>query len=246
MAKGDSNISKIKIQALAIECIKSLKKYYTYKDLSQILEIPEALLCRYAKGEIAPSLDRALLILNKVKENRLLEKIIDRVLVLDKNGIVNIYFIAYNQDILKIASAIAYLEFKDFDIDKVFTAATNGIPLAVVIANALDCEIAVAKRSRDVGIIDYLEAQYITLSPPTLSSLYLPKLALKRNENVLIVDDLLQTGRTLRALVSLVKKSNANIVGIFTLIAIGSAWVKYVPQGVKKLIVVKKIDLGYS
>ena len=105
----DKNLLKVKIQALAIDCIRALKKYYTYRDLAKILGISEALLCRYLKGDVAPSPSRALDIIRKIKEEKLLEKIINRILVLDESGIVNIYFIAFNMIFLSLHLLLHFL-----------------------------------------------------------------------------------------------------------------------------------------
>ena len=241
MNPANRKIMKIKLQMLAIDCIRLLKRYYTYKELSKIFQISEALLCRYARGDVIPTFERSWYIMNKVIEHRLLEDIIDRILMLDKSGVVNIYFIAYNDAIIRLAAQRAFMEFYGFDINKVLTAAVNGIPLAIMVSYALDLEIAVAKKTRDAGIIEYFEAQYLTLNPPILSSFYIPRLAIRKNDKILIVDDLLQSGRTLAALNSLVTKADAEVIGLFALISIGNKWERYIPNSVEKVVILKKL-----
>jgi len=67
--------SRVKIQTLAVDSLRSLKKYFTYKELSKVLQISEALLCRYVKGEVLPSVERAWHIINKTIEAGLVEKV---------------------------------------------------------------------------------------------------------------------------------------------------------------------------
>jgi len=235
--------SRVKIQTLAVDSLRSLKKYFTYKELSKVLQISEALLCRYVKGEVLPSVERAWHIINKTIEAGLVEKVIDRLLVLDERGIVNIYFIAYNTTVIKLASQRAFIEFADKAIDNVLTAAVNGIPLATMVSDILETDIVVAKRTRDAGMIEYIEAQYLTPSPPVLTSLYLPRHAIHKGDRVLIVDDLLQSGRTLSALVSLTERSNAKVVGVFALLSLGSQWKARVPDSVEKIVILREIKL---
>jgi len=57
-------------------------------------------------------------------------------------------------------------------------------------------------------------------------ALYIPKGAIKRGDSVLIVDDIIRSGETQRALINLVTKSKAEVAGIFALIAVGEEWKK--------------------
>ncbi|HID15867.1 MAG TPA: hypothetical protein EYP16_03570, partial [Candidatus Atribacteria bacterium] len=57
-------------------------------------------------------------------------------------------------------------------------------------------------------------------------TLYIPKGAIRSTDSVLIVDDIIRTGKTLRALTNLVRKSRGKLEGIFTLMAIGKDWRK--------------------
>jgi len=51
-----------------------------------------------------------------------------------------------------------------------------------------------------------------------------PKTSLGKGSRVLIVDDLLRSGRTLRALVNIVRQARAEVAGIFSLVAVGNEW----------------------
>ena len=244
MCAYPERLPKVKVQAMAVECLRHLKSFFTYRELSKELGFPEAVLCRYVRGDMVPGPERAWQIVCRAAEVDLLGRLVDRVLVLDESGVVNIYFIAYDRSIVSLAAQRALVEFLDLDVSKVLTAAVNGIPLAVAVSNALDVDVAVAKGTRDAGVVDYLEAEYMTPSPPTLRSLYLPKGAVRRGDRVLIVDDLLHSGRTLSALSSLTEKSGGVVVGVFALISVGESWRALVPQTVEKVVVVREIALS--
>jgi adenine phosphoribosyltransferase len=71
--------------------------------------------------------------------------------------------------------------------------------------------------------------------------LYIPKDAFKRRDSVLIVDDMIKTGETQAALVNLVKKSKAEVSGVYSLIAVGEDWRESLklPKGSPVEVVVK-------
>ncbi len=62
-------------------------------------------------------------------------------------------------------------------------------------------------------------------------TLYIPKEAIKKRDSVLVVDDMIKSGETQEALVNLVKKSKAEISGVFSLIAVGEEWKKRLKFG---------------
>ena len=55
-------------------------------------------------------------------------------------------------------------------------------------------------------------------------SLYIPRYSFSKKDNVLVVDDVVRSGETQRALINLVKKAGAKVIGLFILVAIGDAW----------------------
>ena len=234
-------VQELKLRLMCIDSLRILKEFYTYEELSRVIKLPKSLLCRYVKGDILPLVDRALEI-TKITTTTLVE-IIEKRLRMSKRGVIDIYSIAYDPNILRLASYYAFLHFNDIEIDRVLTAAVNGIPLAVMIAQTLETKLAVALKAREVGDMKYLEAQYFSPSPPMLTSLYLPEIAIERGERVLIVDDLLRTGRTLRALMKLVHDANARTVGVFALISLGEEWRKYIPRDLERVIVVKIVPV---
>ena len=64
---GGSRISDLKCKLMTIELLNLAKNYYTYRELSQIIGLPDTVLSRYVKGHVLPTMDRALYI-NKTME----------------------------------------------------------------------------------------------------------------------------------------------------------------------------------
>ena len=235
-------VRELKLRLMSVDSLRVIKNFYTYEELSRLVGLPKSLLCRYVKGDILPLTSRAIKI-TKIASNILVE-IIEKKLRMSRRGVIDIYSIAYDPYILRLAAYYAFLCFNDIEVDRVLTAAVNGIPLAVMISQTFDTKLAVALKAREVGDMKYLEAQYFSPSPPMFISLYLPETAVEEGEKVLIVDDLLRTGRTLNALMKLVQDAGAETIGVFALISLGSEWKNIIPQTLKRIVVVKSIDIG--
>jgi adenine phosphoribosyltransferase len=65
-------------------------------------------------------------------------------------------------------------------------------------------------------------------------SLYIPKAALKKKDSILIIDDVVRTGETVKALVDLVRNQRADIAGIYILVTVGDEWKRYLGEIVSK------------
>lgn len=214
---------------MCVEYLMDLRSYYQNREIISILrkhgvKISGSILSRYLRGRMMPSIDKSLAILQAFESENILRETLEKILVVNRDGIINIPYIAFSLPILRMASCHAWLEYRDKNIEHVLTAAVNGIPLSTLVAEKLNARLAVAKQSLDAGITRYLETKYIAPNPPRYQTLYIPYYALKPQSNVLIVDDLLFSGRTLGALIGLAKKIHANIKGVFSLIAMGDNW----------------------
>lgn len=217
-------MEQVKKKINVIHLLKVVKGRYTYNELSQLTGLPITVLARYVNGNVLPSDERADELYRILTEKIPLEEIILNKLVLDESGYFDSSRVIWDVNLLRLISHKAVIPFIGRKIDKVMTAAVDGIPLASFVAEELDADLVIAKRYKEVGVKDFLEATYVIGSSAVVSSLYIPKSALKKDDNVLIVDDAIRTGETDVALIRLVEKAKANIVGIFILIATGKDW----------------------
>ncbi len=209
---------------LAVELLMSMKKFFKFRELESLLGISIPTIWRYIHGEIKPSLDRAREVLEKLLSRNILNTVRDKIISVYSDGIVNVYSLAYSIDILSIASIDAYLWAQSIRPSAVVTVETDGIPLATLIAKRLGAKLATVKRRKDVGFRKFYETSYIAYDPPEVVTLYLPEGVLSTRDRVLIVDDLVRSGRTSSAVAELVKQSGAEVVGFYALIGMGSAW----------------------
>lgn len=217
-------MEQVKKKINVIHLLKVVKGRYTYNELSQLTGLPITVLARYVNGNVLPSDERADELYRILTEKIPLEEIILNKLVVDESGYFDSSRVIWDVNLLRLISHKAVIPFIGRKIDKVMTAAVDGIPLASFVAEELDADLVIAKRYKEVGVKDFLEATYVIGSSAVVSSLYIPKSALKKDDNVLIVDDAIRTGETDVALIRLVEKAKANIVGIFILIATGKDW----------------------
>jgi len=209
---------------LVVEMLLSLKSFFKFKELEEVLNITVPTLWRYVHGDIKPSIDRARQILSKLLDQEIVNKLKEKLVRSDDEGIIRTYNIVYNTDLLSYASIEALLWAQNMGFSTVATVEVDGIPLATLIAKRLNAKLVVIKKRKEVGYTRFIEVSYITQAPPEVVTLYLPEGSIEYGEKVLITDDLVRSGRTSAAVFEVIKKAGGRPTGFYALIGIGDDW----------------------
>ena len=112
-----SRLEKLNLQIEAIELLNIARNLlkYSYKELSEVLNIPESLLCRYVNGELIPSIDTAQQIVNKLDNLLRLEHVLKQLIRVREN-IIDLNKIIFNPYLLKLYSRRIKLLFSNLGI----------------------------------------------------------------------------------------------------------------------------------
>ena len=102
-------------------------------------------------------------------------------------------------------------------VDKIVTIEAMGIPLATALSLDMNIPFTII-RKREYGLPDEVSVEQVT--GYSKSKLYVN--GLKKGENVVLVDDVLSTGGTLRSVLSVLKDIGVNVEGVFITVNKGS------------------------
>lgn len=223
---SSTHVEELKFRLMTVELLRTAKyrRNITYRELSAKTGLPVTVLSRYAKGHVLPNAERARQLWKVLMKFVGLENEIHSRIKFNDDGYFDNTEIIGDANILQQAANHALAKFAGRRVTKVFTAAVDGVPLATMVATALGVNLVIAKRNKEVGVKSFLEETYVLKDSGFTMTLYVPKDAIRRRDSVLIVDDMIKTGDTQAALVSLVRKAKAEISGFFSLIAIGEEW----------------------
>ena len=209
---------KKKVREMAVYLLRLAKTTRTYRTLGEILGLQQTVLARYVKGEVVPSYERAVKMSKRLSQVVNLQNTLAELTLL-KDGFFDNSKIIGNPSILKLAAYECMKRFKDYRITKILTPAVDGIPIAVACAIELNKPLVIAKKAKEVGVENFIEYSYTT-EDGVVISWYIPKTLFPR-DSILIVDDVVRRGDTLKAMMQLVRLTEANLTGIFTLVTIG-------------------------
>ncbi|MBQ7654371.1 MAG: adenine phosphoribosyltransferase [Clostridia bacterium] len=134
-------------------------------------------------------------------------------------------FVVFGNAKLTVACARELLK-KAPEYDYVITAEAKGIPLAHEMARQNDDETYfIARKYPKLYMSGVFEVKVKSISTDKQQSLYLDtaEAQMMKGKRILIVDDVISTGESLKAIETLVEKAGGNIVGKMAVLAEGDA-----------------------
>ena len=133
-------------------------------------------------------------------------------------------FIMFSDVELTIKSAEELIK-KAPECDVILTAESKGIPLAYEMSRQLGIPYVVARKSVKLYMTNVVSVEVKSITTSSVQTLYLDgdKAELLKGKRVLIVDDVISTGESLRALEKLTESADGIIVGKAAVLAEGDA-----------------------
>jgi purine operon repressor len=104
--------------------------------------------------------------------------------------------------------------FADRDADVVMTVETKGIPIAYATASFMNLPVVLVRRDAKVTEGSAVSINYVSGSNKRIQTMSLARRALKEETKVLIVDDFMRVGGTIRGMMDLLQEFNATVKGI--------------------------------
>jgi adenine phosphoribosyltransferase len=221
---AETRVRELKYRMMITDLLKVASDSHTYQELSEFLDLSPPILSRYMRGHVLPSYQRAQNLYQKLMEITNIKGELKKRMSFDNQGYFNNTPLTSEITWLKIMANYAMEKFAGRRVTKVLTAAVDGIPVSTLVAHLLDVDLIIAKESKEVGIDDFVEESYIPKGSAIRKTLYVPKSSFRRKDSIIIIDDVLRTGETIRALTDLVRNQRADIAGIYIIVTVGDSW----------------------
>ncbi len=206
-----------------IELLRLAKKRLTWSEISGKLGESPAALSRYMHGHVVPSgnkMDRLIAMLEDVIDFE--REILERIRYDTKTGFIDNQKLITDVKFLDLVAKRVATKYSG-KIDVVLSPAADGIPFATLVANYIDCNLGIIKDYKETAVHKYVEG-LIYSEDGGVRPLYLPRSLIRKGYRALIVDDVIRTGATHKAIVDMLSKVKARVEAISVLIVIGEAW----------------------
>ncbi|GGO09166.1 pur operon repressor [Saccharibacillus kuerlensis] len=108
------------------------------------------------------------------------------------------------------------------NIDVVMTVETKGIPIAYATGAKLNLPVVLVRRDHQVTEGSAVSINYVSGSNKSLHTMTLSRRAMKEKSRVLIVDDFMKAGGTVRGMIDLLAEFDAEVAGVGVLLDSGT------------------------
>ncbi|MFC7394725.1 pur operon repressor [Scopulibacillus cellulosilyticus] len=108
--------------------------------------------------------------------------------------------------------------YSNHSIDVVMTMETKGIPLAFAAASQLNVPVIIVRRSIKVTEGSTVSINYVSGSSKRIQTMVLPRRSLTPGSRVLIIDDFMKAGGTMKGMANLLKEFDAEVAGMAVLV----------------------------
>jgi len=108
--------------------------------------------------------------------------------------------------------------FCEREIDYVMTVETKGIPLAYAVAHQLQVPVIIVRRDSQVTEGSVVTINYVSGSSKRIQTMSLGRRSMPEQSKVLIIDDFMKAGGTIRGMIDLLNEFKAEVAGIGVLV----------------------------
>jgi len=132
--------------------------------------------------------------------------------------------------VLDSAGRLFAQAYYDSGVNVVVTIETKGIPLAVATARYLNVPVVIVRREHRVTEGAALSLHYVSGSERRIQTMSISTRAMPQSARVLIVDDFMRAGATVKAVVGLLAEFSAQVVGTAVFMATLEPAQKLIPD----------------
>ena len=128
-------------------------------------------------------------------------------------GFLYLIDLIYNPAIVSKIGKIFASNLDYSEADCVVTMETKGIPMALMTAKAMNLPLVIIRKDMKVSEGPTLSMTYVTGGSNKVESMSLPRRALKPDSKVILIDDFMRGGGTLKGMKDLMHEFGAQVIG---------------------------------
>lgn len=159
---------------------------------------------------------------NKKQNKEILEMIAEKLSQGDRilpGGFLYMTDVIYSPHLIHHIGEIFASQFDYKHVDYIVTVETKGIPLAIMVARAMNRPLVILRRDSKVTEGSTVSINYISGSSGKIQRMSLSRRAIKPGARVIIIDDFMKAGGTAKGMKDMMKEFDAEVEGVGVLIA---------------------------
>lgn len=126
--------------------------------------------------------------------------------------------VIYSPSITHQLGEVFASQFDYKEVDYIITVETKGIPLALMVAKAMNLPLVILRRDSKVTEGSTVSINYVSGTSGKIQKMSLARRAIKPNSKVIIIDDFMKAGGTAKGMMDMMKEFETQVEGIGVLI----------------------------
>lgn len=147
----------------------------------------------------------------------------------------------YSPSIVSKIGELLSFPFQEKGIDAVVTVETKGIPIALMCAKSLNVPLVIIRKDSRVTEGSFVSINYVSGSQKHIRSMSLSRRSLKRGSKVVLIDDFMKAGGTIKGMMELMEEFGAEVEGAGVMISTEKPKTKLVSNYIS-IFVLKEMD----
>jgi len=156
-------------------------------------------------------------------------------------GFIYMMDVLYSPNIVRNLGKIFSNKFIDKKVDCVVTIETKGIPIGLMTAENLNVPLVIIRKNSKITEGPTVNINYISGSTKKIQTMSLSKRAIKEGSRVLVIDDFMRAGGTIKGIYEMMMEFGAEVVGTGIFISTIEPEKKLI-KDYTSLILMEKID----
>ncbi len=144
--------------------------------------------------------------------------------------------VIYSPHIIHRIGEVFASQFNYKNVDYIITVETKGIPLAFMVAKAMNLPLVILRRDNKVTEGSTVSINYVSGSSGKLQRMSLSRRAIKPGARVIIIDDFMKAGGTAKGTIDMMREFDAHVEGVGVLIATKEPEVKLINDYISLLV----------
>lgn len=162
----------------------------------------------------------------------------DRILA---GGYIYMTDLVFNPELMNEIGKIFATKFASLEAEYIITMETKGIPIALMVARALNLPLVSIRKDSRVTEGSVVSINYVTGSSKKIETMSLSRRALPEESKVIIIDDFMKAGGTAKGILDLMEEFKTEVLDLGILVETAKPKDKLV-EDYTSLVVLEKID----
>lgn len=227
---------------ISVRLLRSLKGFFTLKELETMLKMPYQVIWRYISLKNTPEKITARKIIGRIEELGLIDRALERNIVVNSHGYVETWRLLNSFNFLELMGYQVAKFAGGEEINTVISYPPSTSPLTLISSDWLRSKACTSLNNPDLSVEFYHRASYISHDKGRVMDVYLPGSMITRGDKVLLVRDVLNNLESIGAILEILDSIGADLWGIFAILSVSDEWRETVEKhGIKRVRVFKEI-----